>query len=252
MVTAAQITSYLCIGLFAGFMSGMFGIGGGSVRIPLLNLAGLPLLSAFGINLFIIPFSSSVGAISQKKNIDKRIALSMVIGGTLGSVLGAFFAGLIPTLALAIIFVVVSLITVVGIYLDRIAPRLTQMIRPSSLNITAGALFLNLITGMRGGSGGSLFPPFLRIMHLDIHRAIATSLTVTIFTATAALLIYWHRGNIVWLPALFVLAGSMIGTRVGSRLSLKTKPLWLEFWLSALVLALAFITIYKAMCHSCL
>jgi uncharacterized membrane protein YfcA len=35
------IIIYICISLFAGFMSGMFGIGGGAVRIPLLNLAGL-------------------------------------------------------------------------------------------------------------------------------------------------------------------------------------------------------------------
>ena len=53
-----QNVVYLCIGLLAGFMSGVFGIGGGSIRIPLLNLAGLPLLSAFGVNLLVIPFSS--------------------------------------------------------------------------------------------------------------------------------------------------------------------------------------------------
>ncbi|MEA3253865.1 MAG: TSUP family transporter, partial [Chloroflexota bacterium] len=80
-----QNIAYLCIGLFSGFMSGMFGIGGGSVRIPLLNLAGLPLLSAFGINLLVIPFSSMVGAIAHRKNIDKKIALYMIIGGASGS-----------------------------------------------------------------------------------------------------------------------------------------------------------------------
>lgn len=243
----SQLVLYLLIGLVAGFMSGMFGIGGGSVRIPLLNLAGLPLLTAFAINLLIIPFSSGVGAISHRKNIDNKIALHVIIGGILGSVLGAFLVGLIPTLALAIIFVVISIITIVGIYLDRIAPEFSKKIVPNLINIIVGSFFLNLITGMRGGSGGSLFPPFLKAMHLDIHRAIATSLFVTIFTAIAAIIIYWNRGNIVWLPALFVLIGSMIGARVGSRLSLKTKSFWLEIGLSLLMVTLALLTVYKAL-----
>jgi len=100
---------------------------------------------------------------------------------------------------------------------------------------------------MRGGSGGSLFPPFLRVMKLDIHRAIATSLFVTIFTAIAAVIIYWHRGDIIWLQAGFVLIGAVIGARIGSRISLKTKPKWLEIGLTVLVIALAFIIIYKAL-----
>jgi len=243
----AKSIVYLFIGLFSGFMSGMFGIGGGSVRIPLLNLAGLPLLNAFAINLLVIPFSSSVGAVSQRRNINKKVAVYMIIGGTLGSITGAFLAGLIPMLALAIIFVVVSVMTVLGIYLDRITPALARKISPGSWNIIAGSLALSLIIGMRGGSGGSLFPPFLRAMKLNIHKAIATSLFVTIFTAMAAVVIYWHRGDIVWLPAIFVLIGSMIGARIGSRASLKTKPTRLQIGLTILVVALAFITIYKAL-----
>lgn len=243
----ASIITYILIGLSTGFMSGIFGIGGGSVRIPLLNLAGVPLLSAFGINLWVIPFSSSVGAISQRKNIDKKIAPYMIIGGILGSITGAFLAGLIPTLALAIIFVVTAFITVFGIYLGRIAPKLAQKINPRSWNIITGSLFLNLITGMRGGSGGSLFPPFLRAMGLDVHRAIATSLLVTIFTAIAAVVVYWHRGDIIWLPAISVLIGSMIGARIGSKISLKVKGTRLEIGLTTLVIALAFTTIYKAL-----
>jgi len=52
MTQIVQFVVLFGIGLIAGFMSGMFGIGGGSVRIPLLNLAGLHLLTAFAINLF--------------------------------------------------------------------------------------------------------------------------------------------------------------------------------------------------------
>jgi len=246
-MSLVQIIIFFLIGLFAGCMSGMFGIGGGGIRIPLLNLAGLPLLGAFAINIIVIPFSSAVGAISQRRNIDKDIALYMVAGGTLGSVMGAYLAGLIPTLTLAIIFVIVSIITILGIYLDRIAPEFSRKIIPGSKNIVIGSFCLNLITGVRGGSGGALFSPFLRAMHFDIHKAIATSLFVTIFTAFAAAAIYWHRGNIIWLPALCVLAGSMIGARIGSKISLRAKSFWLEIGLSVLTVALASLTVYKAL-----
>ncbi|MFO7979881.1 MAG: sulfite exporter TauE/SafE family protein [Candidatus Aminicenantes bacterium] len=237
----------LLIGIAAGFMSGMFGIGGGSIRTPLLYVAGLPLLSAFGINLLVIPFSSLIGAISHRKNINWKLAPYVVMGGAFGSVIGAFLAGLIPTLVLAIIFVVISLLTVSGIYLDRMAPKLAQKINPNAKNMVGGTFFLNLLTGMRGGSGGSLFPPFLRAMRLDMREAIATSLFATIFTATAAVIIYWYRGDIPWLPALAVIIGSTAGARIGSLASLRTKPAWLEIGLSILVVILALIVLFKTL-----
>ncbi len=237
---------YLLIGLFSGYMSGMFGIGGGSIRIPLLNLVGLPLLGAFGINLIVIPFSSFIGAISHRKNINWKISPYIAIGGILGSIVGAGMAGLIPNLILAIIFVIVSIITVMGIYFDKISPKLAQQIKPDKMNISVGAFILNLLTGMRGGSGGSLFPSFLKIMRLNIHAAIATSLFVTIFTASAAVIIYWYRGDIVLLPAIVVIVSSIIGVRIGSLISLKTKSKWLEMGLSIFVVVLSLLVIYKA------
>ena len=128
MTQIVQFVVLFGIGLIAGFMSGMFGIGGGSVRIPLLNLAGLHLLTAFAINLFVIPFSSSIGAITQRMNVDRLIAVYVITGGALGSVAGAFIVGLVRSLTLAIIFVLISIISVLGIYLDRIAPGLYQRI----------------------------------------------------------------------------------------------------------------------------
>ena len=238
---------YLIIGLFAGFMSGMFGIGGGSVRIPLLYIAGLPLLTAFGTNLLVIPISSFVGALSHRKNINWKIVPYVLIGGALGSILGAFLAGLISNLMLSILFVIISIITVLGIYFNRISPGLAQKINPKTGYFIGGTFFLNLITGMRGGSGGSLFPPFLRMMKLEIHHAIATSLFVTIFTASAGVIIFWYRGDIVLFPALVVVIGSIIGARLGSIISLKTKPNWLEIGLSVFVIILALITVYKAL-----
>ena len=247
MIITIQILIYLCIGLFAGFMSGMFGIGGGTVRIPLLNLAGLPLLSAFGIIFFVIPFSSLVGAMSQRKNIAKKVVTYAIVGGVLGEIIGAISVGFIPTLTLAIIFVTLCFIVAFGIHSGKIVPKLAQKLKPTKKNIFGSSFFVSFITGLRGGSGGQIFPAFFKSLGLDTHQAIATSLTVSIFTAFGAIPIYWHRGNIIWLPALFALIGSMIGARIGSKASLKTKPFWLEIGLTVLVVALAFITIYKAL-----
>ncbi|RLF66001.1 MAG: hypothetical protein DRN57_07970 [Thermoplasmata archaeon] len=240
-----RILVFFMIGVFAGSMSGLFGIGGGSIRIPLLNLAGLPLLSAYGINLFVIPLSSLVGAYSHRKNIVYRIGPYMIIGGTLGSVIGALLAGMIPTLVLAMIFVSITILTVLAIYVEKIIPRIAGRFKQKPWIILTGTFLLNVITGMRGGSGGSLFPPFLKAVRMDIHKAIATSLFVTIFTAAAAIVVYWNRGNILWLPAVFVASGSMIGARLGSGLSLRTKPVWLEVGLSVLVVFLALLVVYR-------
>jgi hypothetical protein len=106
---------------------------------------------------------------------------------------------------------------------------------------------VSFITGLKGGSGGQIFPALFKNLGLNTHKAIATSLTVSIFTAFGAIPIYWHRGNIIWLPALCVLIGSMIGARIGSKVSLKTKPVWLEIGLAVLMIALAFSVIYKAL-----
>jgi len=246
MEPITQMLIYFFIGLFAGFMSGMFGIGGGSVRTPLLYVAGLPLLSAFGINLVVIPFSSLIGAISHRKNIDWEIARYVIIGGIMGTLAGAFLTGIMPTLTLAIIFVIVSIVTVFGIYFDRIFPGVAQKLNPNAKIVILGTFFLNFLTILRGGSGGSLFPPFLKMVGLNIRKAIATSLFATIFTATAGAIVFWSRGNVPFLPAVMVVAGSIIGARIGSLTSLKTKPMWLEIGLSLFIVILAIIVLVKA------
>ncbi|MFW9917198.1 MAG: sulfite exporter TauE/SafE family protein [Candidatus Thorarchaeota archaeon] len=249
MYSIIQVILFTLIGLAAGLMSGIFGIGGGSVRIPLLNLAGLPLLSSFGTNLFVIPFSSAVGARTHRHNIDFRLVPYVICGGISGSVLGALLTGLIPSLILAILFVILAILTIIGMYFDRIAPKIAEKIKNSQhtkRNIVMGIFSINLATGMRGGSGGSLFPSFLKMTAVDIHKAIATSLFATIFTALFAVLIYWLRGDLVVLPTIFVLIGSLVGAKIGSGISLKAKPTWLEAGLSILVVILSLIVLYKA------
>lgn len=236
---------HFAIGFFAGLASGLFGIGGGSVRTPLLFLSGLPLTSAYGINLSVIPFSSAVGAWTHRKNIAWRVAPFVVIGGSAGTFLGALFSSMVSKKVLALIFFFVSILTIFGIYIRRLFPKLVEKVGPSPLLITIGTLFLNFLTALRGGSGGSLFPAFLRAAGLDVKQAIATSLFATIFTGIAGAVVFGARGEIPVVSALFVVAGSMLGARVGGLVSLKSKPRWLEIGLTAIVAILALLVVTK-------
>ncbi|MHA1658447.1 MAG: sulfite exporter TauE/SafE family protein [Promethearchaeota archaeon] len=236
------------IGLLAGFLSGMLGIGGGSIRIPLLNLIGFTLLTSFGINLMVIPLSSLFGVYSHRESLQLKSGFYLAFGGSLGTILGVIIVLYLVTseFSLAIIFFLASLLTVIGLNLYKFAPNFAQKFNPTPINIITGGFFLNIITGMKGGSGGSLFPPLLRFLKFDIHKAIATSLFATIFTAIVGFIMFGQRGEIVWLEGLIVLLGSIIGVRLGSLLSVKTKSTALEVALSIIVILMALITVFKA------
>jgi hypothetical protein len=126
-------------------------------------------------------------------------------------------------------------------------PALAHKFNLTHKSAFASSFFLSLIAAILGGSAGSLYPAFLKATGSDIHRAIATSLCVTIFTCIGAAAIFWSRGDIIWSPAIFALTGSMVGARLGSAVSLKTKSVWLEIGLGILIVGLALITVYKAL-----
>ena len=96
----------LGVGLFTGVLSGLLGIGGGFVRMPLLiYMIGIPTHVAVGTDLFEIIISAGFGTITHaiKGNVDISMALVMQIGAALGAQMGAvatrFFSG--PRIRLA-------------------------------------------------------------------------------------------------------------------------------------------------------
>ena len=80
----------LFFGFVVGFMSGLFGVGGGFLMTPLLIFMGIPASTAVGTESVQILGSSVSGAIahSRKKNIDYEIGIFLLIGGIFGSTVG--------------------------------------------------------------------------------------------------------------------------------------------------------------------
>ncbi|MHA1770525.1 MAG: sulfite exporter TauE/SafE family protein [Candidatus Thorarchaeota archaeon] len=237
------------VGLVSGFASGFFGIGGGSVRIPLLNLIGFSLITAYGMNLMALPVTTLMGAVSHREHIDFHLGKYMILGGTLGTVVGTLIAFHLAysSLMLAIVFVIVSILSVLALNFSTLAPDTSQHLQPTFHALTSSIFASNVLTGMRGGSEGSLFVPILRLFNVDMRRAIATALFAAVFTSLVGVFLYWSQSYLLVVEGLVVLLGSTIGARFGSFFSLKTKPRWLEHGLSILIIILAIATLLKAM-----
>ncbi len=239
------ILAYVAIGISTGFLSGLFGIGGGSVRIPLLAMTGMPLINAFATNMFAIPFSSGTGAYVQRKNIKWKISKYFIPGGVTGIVIATFLIGFVSSAFLAITFFLAALLTIPGLYLNQLSHKLYNKIKPTPRKYFSGAFLSNLIIGMRGGSGGTLFPPILRAMHVEMHHAIATSLYTSLLTSLAALTLYIFRGDIIWVPAIIIAVTDVAGAYYGSKVSMKTKSKWLKAGLAITVFLLACSVVYR-------
>jgi len=91
-MTLTTLLLLLCIGLFAGLMSGMIGIGGGIVMVPLLLLLGMSQHQSQGISLAVLAVPvTALAAFNYYKEgyVDLKyaavIAVFFVIGGYIGS-----------------------------------------------------------------------------------------------------------------------------------------------------------------------
>lgn len=115
--------TFLAIGLLAGILSGLFGIGGGVVIVPaLMILAKFPAVKATGTSLgaLMLPVGAFIGALTyyRNDNLDVRvsilIAVGMIVGAFLGSQLVQHLSDVQLRRAFAVFLLIVSVKVWVG------------------------------------------------------------------------------------------------------------------------------------------
>ena len=109
----------LFFGFLVGFMSGLFGVGGGFLMTPLLIFMGIPAATAVGTESVQILGSSVSGAIahSRKKNIDYELGAFLLVGGIFGSTVGVVIFRLMRDagkIDLLISLLYIAFLTIIG------------------------------------------------------------------------------------------------------------------------------------------
>ncbi|MBO8142449.1 MAG: sulfite exporter TauE/SafE family protein [Firmicutes bacterium] len=116
-----QYASLIVLGLVAGILSGLLGIGGGILIVPVLNqLFHVPMPLAVGTSLLIIIPTALAGTLTHffRGNLELSMGLPVMIGAVVGGMLGARLVGYLPELAVKRLFAVLMVYMAIRLFFD--------------------------------------------------------------------------------------------------------------------------------------
>ncbi|MDD3650482.1 sulfite exporter TauE/SafE family protein [Immundisolibacter sp.] len=177
------LLAYLAVGVAAGLIAGMLGLGGGVVIVPALALVfpllGLPspvlMHLAIGTSLaVIVPTSiSSTLAHYRRGAVDLPLLRLLLPGLVPGALLGGWLADRLPSALLARVFGVFVIGVATQIFFNATAPGRRPL--PGQAGLLATGMVIGTASTLLGIGGGSLTVPFLNYCRVDMRRAVATS-----------------------------------------------------------------------------
>ncbi len=250
----------------SGFLAGLLGIGGAIVLIPLLMYI-LPLFDIrlsmhdiTGLSMALVFFAALTGAITHFKGGNLRKNLIIVVGGSLlvGSFIGSIASKFVSEDFLLAVFALVLGLSIIMLLRPKKKEPVSsqgethneeeekqEFLTTNKEKLTGIALgaFAGLMSGMAGVGGAAiLIPAMSYFLNIPIKVCIGTSLGIILAGGTAGFIGKAITGQVLFIPALFLVAGGTIAARLGSKVSMKLNGDQLKKIL-AIVLFVTFIRI---------
>lgn len=231
--------SYPLLGIFGGFVAGLFGVGGGLTIVPFLfmlfSAQGFPpehvMHLALGSSMATIVFTSlaSMRAHHSHGAVNWGIVKAMAPGLVLGTLGGSIFSGLIPTRPMIAVFVIIVYYAATQMVLDFKPKPHRQM--PGPLGTFGVGTAIGVVSSLVAAGGGFLSIPFMVFCNVAIHGAVGTSAALGFPIAVAGTVGYLMAGahgsglpayslGYIYLPAFVgVVAMSMLVAPLGAKLA---------------------------------
>ena len=270
---SVNIFLFLGMGACVGFLSGLFGVGGGFLMTPLLLFAGIPAAVAVATEANQIVASSVSGALAhwRRGNVDIKMGGVLLLGGFIGSTLGVWVFGLLQGLGQIDLVIrlsyVVFLAIIGGLMLVESLRAISRQRKPggkrrklhqhnwlhglpfkvrfrrSKLYISALlplgiGIFVGFLAAIMGVGGGFIMvPAMIYLLGMPTVMVVGTSLFQIIFvTANVTFLQAWQNQTVDIFLALLLMAGGVIGAQLGTRASAKFPGEQLRSMLALIVL----------------
>jgi uncharacterized protein len=278
-IAEVSVNAFILLGLggIVGFLSGMFGVGGGFLITPLLFFIGIPpaIAVATGANQVVASSVSGVLAHLRRKTVDFRMGLVLLAGGMIGSSLGIVVFAKLSAAGQVDLLIQLSYVLFLGLIgalmlqeslralrrnrraggtvtrrshdhlLVHRLP-LKMKFRTSGLYISvippvvigAAVGFLSAIMGV--GGGFILVPAMIYLLGMPTKVVIGTSLFQIIFiTGFTTVMHATTSFSVDMALALLLIIGGVIGAQIGAQVGLKLKAEQLRILLALLVLSVA-------------
>ncbi len=267
----------LAMGAAVGFLSGMFGVGGGFLITPLLIFYNIPpaIAVATGANQVIASSFSGALAHFKRGTIDFKLGTVLLIGGVFGSTLGIFVFAFLRNLGqldLIISLMYVAFLGTVGglMLVESVnAIRRSRGIGPQTMKksgqhnwihrlplkmrFRASKLFVSvipvlglgagigLLSSIMGVGGGFIMvPALIYLLKVPTNVVVGTSLFQIIFVAAYTTIVHSSANQTVDVVLAFVLmVGGVAGAQYGAKAGQRLRGEQLRALLALLVLAVA-------------
>ena len=263
----------LAMGGGVGFLSGMFGVGGGFLMTPLLIFVGVPPAVAVATEANQITAASVSGAVAhgRRGGIDYKMGAVLIVGGAVGSFFGSMLFTILKATGQVDLMISLAYVVFLGgiggmMFVESVrailrnrrgdAPkagrrprtwvdalpfkmrfRASKMYVSVILPLAIGALVGVLAAIMGVGGGFIMVPAMIYLLNMPFKVVIGSSLfQITCVTASVTFLHSVNTQTVDVVLALILLIGAVIGAQVGARVGLKLKGEQLRILLAILVL----------------
>lgn len=233
--------SIVAAGAAAGYLSGLFGVGGGIAMVPMLMTIGVEQRRAVGTSSAVILPTAAVGAASYGLAGDIDWAAAAVLGfaALLGAQLGARLLARLPREPVLWLFIAFHGVAIAGLWLAE--PEAAD--EPGSGWVTwcalaALGLVTGLLTGLLGVGGGIIVVPALQLL-LGMSDVVAkgTSLLMMVPSSLSAAWGHHRSRNFDWRTALLAVAGACALAPLGALTAGAIDPLWSDITFTVLLIA---------------
>lgn len=260
-IAEMTVNALLILGMggLVGYLSGLFGVGGGFLMTPLLIFIGVPPAVAVGTqaNQLVAASVSGVLAHWRRGNVDVKMGLVMLAGSTVGTTGGVWLFGLLKRMGQIDLVIQLSYVFFLGVIAAlMLTESLSAMLRrrgrgsrgklhrhtalhglPFKMRFHKSRLYISamlplgvgligglLVAIMGIGGGFFLVPAMIYLLNMPASTVAGTSLFQIIFTTAIATFLQAYQNQTVDIMlALLLLAGGVIGAQFGSKTAGRLK-----------------------------